>query len=65
MTPNLISHLLTIAPKRLIYVSCNPSTQARDLSEITQKYDLLDVYPFDMFPQTYHIEGIAELVLKN
>jgi 23S rRNA (uracil1939-C5)-methyltransferase len=61
---NLIDHLLEIAPKKLVYVSCNPATQARDLAILCTKYDLLEVQPFDMFPQTYHIESIAKLELK-
>ncbi len=62
--PNLIKHILNIAPKKIIYVSCNPATQARDLTELTTLYNLLNVHPIDMFPHTYHIENIAELVMK-
>lgn len=62
--PNLIKHILKINPKKIVYVSCNPTTQARDLTELTKHYDLLNVYPIDMFPHTYHIENIAELELK-
>ncbi len=64
MHNNLIKHLLNITPERIIYVSCNPATQARDLSELSAKYDIYDVRPVDMFPHTYHIEVITELIRK-
>lgn len=60
--PNLIKHLLEIAAKRLVYVSCNPATQARDLSELASAYQIVDSTPVDMFPNTYHIENIVTLV---
>ncbi|MCL2040003.1 MAG: 23S rRNA (uracil(1939)-C(5))-methyltransferase RlmD [Bacteroidetes bacterium] len=62
--PNLIKHILQILPPKIVYVSCNPATQARDLSELTKHYNLLNVHLIDMFPHTYHIENVAELVLK-
>ena len=61
---NLIKHILEIRPKKIIYVSCNPATQARDLSVLTDSYNLLNVYPIDMFPHSYHIENVAELEWK-
>jgi 23S rRNA (uracil1939-C5)-methyltransferase len=64
MNTNLISHLLEIAPKRILYVSCNPATQARDCSLLSEKYSIESVQPVDMFPHTYHIESIAVLNLK-
>jgi 23S rRNA (uracil1939-C5)-methyltransferase len=63
--PNIIQHILQINPMRLIYVSCNPTTQARDLAEFNKNYLLKDVYPVDMFPHTYHIENVAVLELKK
>jgi 23S rRNA (uracil1939-C5)-methyltransferase len=62
---NLINHLLTILPKRIVYVSCNPSTQARDCEVLSQYYTVEEVLPVDMFPHTYHIESVARLELKN
>lgn len=61
-----ISQLLAFAPKRVVYVSCSPDTQARDLQMIlaSGKYALAEVQPFDLFPQTRHIENIAVLVKK-
>ncbi len=52
------------APK-IIYVSCNPATQARDLSLMEHQYDIKQYQPVDMFPHTYHIENVVELVLKE
>lgn len=61
---NLLNHILEIAPKKVVYVSCNPSTQARDCQILDEKYKLVKIMPVDMFPQTYHIESIALLELK-
>jgi len=52
------------APK-IIYVSCNPATQARDLSLMAHQYHIKQYQPVDMFPHTYHIENVVELVLKE
>ena len=65
MHTNLINHLLNLAPKKIIYVSCNPATQARDCDHFTMKYNLVSIQPVDMFPQTYHVESIAHLELKD
>jgi len=61
MNPNLINHLLEISPETIVYVSCNPATQARDCNLLNEKYEVISVQPVDMFPQTYHIESIAIL----
>lgn len=61
----VIQQLLAIASPVLVYVSCNPSTQARDIDLLKEKYELIKVIPVDMFPQTYHIESIAQLKLKS
>lgn len=61
---NLLNHILELAPKKVVYVSCNPSTQARDCQILDEKYKLVKIMPVDMFPQTYHIESIALLELK-
>jgi 23S rRNA (uracil1939-C5)-methyltransferase len=62
---NLIEHILKIAPKKLVYVSCNPATQARDLTELSKKYQLQEVFTVDMFPHTYHIEVVAVLLRED
>lgn len=61
-----IAQMLAFAPRRVVYVSCGPDTQARDLQLIlaSGKYALEEVQPFDLFPQTRHIENIAVLVRK-
>jgi len=48
----------------VVYVSCNPATQARDLQLLDEKYTVTKVQPVDMFPQTHHIENVVQLKLK-
>ena len=57
--------ILHIAPKRIVYVSCNPDTQARDIQLLNQHYSIEKMQPVDMFPHTYHIENVTLLKLKN
>lgn len=65
MHKKVISSMLEIKPKKIVYVSCNPTTLARDLKVLAEKDYLLEkVQPVDMFPQTYHIEAVAKLVRK-
>ncbi|HZV70052.1 MAG TPA: 23S rRNA (uracil(1939)-C(5))-methyltransferase RlmD [Saprospiraceae bacterium] len=64
MHPNVIPHLLAAAPNRIVYVSCNPATQARDLKMLSEDYDLVSAVPVDMFPHTHHIECVALLLHK-
>jgi 23S rRNA (uracil1939-C5)-methyltransferase len=64
MHPSVIPHLISAAPDRIVYVSCNPSTQARDIKLLGEAYDLVSAIPVDMFPQTNHIECIALLKRK-
>ncbi|MBC7186591.1 MAG: 23S rRNA (uracil(1939)-C(5))-methyltransferase RlmD [Calditrichaeota bacterium] len=60
--PRVLEVLLKVAPRRIVYVSCNPSTLARDLAVLCQGgYRLGEVTPVDMFPQTWHIEAVALL----
>lgn len=56
--------LLDAAPSRIVYVSCNPATQARDLAILASKYTITDLQPVDMFPQTVHVENVARLDIK-
>lgn len=63
LTPKLLEQVLALAPREIIYVSCNPTTQARDIKFLTsQNYSLTSIQPVDMFPHTYHIECIARLM---
>ncbi|MFN8439035.1 MAG: 23S rRNA (uracil(1939)-C(5))-methyltransferase RlmD [Cytophagales bacterium] len=64
MDEKVILKILEIAPKRIVYVSCNPATQARDLALMKEQYHIKTVQPVDMFPQTYHVENIVLLELK-
>jgi tRNA (uracil-5-)-methyltransferase/23S rRNA (uracil1939-C5)-methyltransferase len=59
-----LNTVLKIKPKKLVYVSCNPSTLARDLKVLSKSYDVKYMQPVDMFPHTAHVECVAELVLK-
>lgn len=61
MHADVIREVLKLAPERIAYISCNPATQARDIELLAEGYDLLDLQPVDMFPQTYHIECVAKL----
>ncbi len=61
MHKDVVKQVLEMAPARIVYVSCNPATLARDISMMKEKYRLLEVQPVDMFPHTYHIESVARL----
>jgi len=65
MHPKVVDMLLELEAPKIVYVSCNPATQARDLNLMKEKYDVVKMQPVDMFPQTYHIENIALLQLKK
>ncbi|MFN0216473.1 MAG: 23S rRNA (uracil(1939)-C(5))-methyltransferase RlmD [Saprospiraceae bacterium] len=64
MHPKAVAFLLDLKAPRIVYVSCNPATQARDLQLLSEKYAVLKVRPVDMFPHTHHIENVALLELK-
>ncbi|MEO6949022.1 MAG: 23S rRNA (uracil(1939)-C(5))-methyltransferase RlmD [Ginsengibacter sp.] len=63
--PKLIKKLLEIAPPKMVYVSCNVATQARDLQMLSERFTVEKLQPVDMFPHTHHIECVALLTLKN
>jgi 23S rRNA (uracil1939-C5)-methyltransferase len=56
--------VMELGTEKVIYVSCNPATLARDLGTMCQAYDVVGIQPVDMFPHTYHIEAIAELIRR-
>ena len=64
MHPDVINVILNAAPQRIVYVSCNPATQARDLQLLDVKYKVEAVQPVDMFPQTHHVENVVLLTLR-
>lgn len=59
-----IPYILKLLPRKIVYVSCDPSTLARDLKDLKEKYQVEAVHTFDFFPQTYHIESVAVLRSK-
>lgn len=61
MHTNVVDAIIFAAPKRIVYVSCNPATQARDLSLLDQQYKVTRVQPVDMFPHTHHVENVVLL----
>ncbi len=64
MHKNVVSGILQSEPEKIVYVSCNPATQARDLELLSEKYRITHVQPVDMFPQTHHVENVVRLVRK-
>ena len=65
MHNDVIDTILFAEPKRIVYVSCNPATQARDLSLLDVKYRVTRVQPVDMFPHTHHVENVVLLELRS
>ncbi len=61
MHPEVVQTLLQVAPQRIVYVSCNPATQARDLQLMDAQYKVSAVQPVDMFPHTHHVENVVLL----
>ena len=64
MHEDVVNVILNAAPKRIVYVSCNPATQARDLALLDAKYHVTKVQPVDMFPHTQHVENVVQLCLR-
>ena len=64
MHKEVVKEVLALAPKRIVYVSCNPATMARDIALLKDLYDVVEVQPVDMFPHTFHIESVAKLVRR-
>jgi 23S rRNA (uracil1939-C5)-methyltransferase len=65
MDADVVEKILEMEPPKIVYVSCNPATQARDFSLLKTKYDLITAQPVDMFPHTYHVENIVLLKLRE
>lgn len=64
MHPKLVQKILDIAAQLVVYVSCNPATQGRDLNLLGEKYEVTKVQPVDMFPHTHHTENVVQLKLR-
>ncbi|MBD5243675.1 MAG: 23S rRNA (uracil(1939)-C(5))-methyltransferase RlmD [Barnesiella sp.] len=65
MHQDVVDVILRALPRRLVYVSCNPATQARDLALLDTHYKVDAVQPVDMFPHTQHVESVVKLTLRN
>ena len=65
MHEDVVKRILEIEPRRIVYVSCNPATQARDIAWLAEKYTVEKVQPVDMFPHTHHVENVVALVRKS
>jgi len=61
MHPRVVDSVRNMGPARIVYVSCNPATMARDMALLSEEYRIVEVQPVDMFPHTYHIESVARL----
>ncbi len=65
MHGDVVDVILNAEPRRIVYVSCNPATQARDLAQLDVKYRVTAVQPVDMFPHTHHVENVVALELRQ
>lgn len=63
--PDVAKVILNASPKRIVYVSCNPASQARDMAVLCEKYDIRAIQPVDMFPHTHHVETVCLLCKKE
>ena len=65
MHPDVVNKLMEMEAKRIVYISCNPATQARDMLTLKEKYRVKKIQSVDLFPHTHHIENVSLLELKN
>ena len=65
MHQKVVEQILKLSPERIVYVSCNSATQARDIALMKEDYEVVKILPVDMFPQTHHVENIALLEKKR
>jgi len=65
MHPDVVARLMEIEAPKIVYVSCNAATQARDLLVLKEKYDTVKIQPVDMFPHTQHVENVVLLILRG
>lgn len=64
MHEDVVNMILKLAPKKVVYVSCNPATQARDIALMSEQYEVKKIQPVDMFPHTHHVENVVLLELR-
>jgi 23S rRNA (uracil1939-C5)-methyltransferase len=64
MHTDVVNTILNAEPEKIVYVSCNPATQARDIALMKEKYETVKIQPVDMFPHTHHVENVALLIRK-
>jgi len=64
MHPDVVDVILKSRPETIVYVSCNPATQARDIALLDKSYEVMEVQPVDMFPHTHHVENVVKLQLR-
>ena len=64
MHESVVKAIMSALPSRIVYISCNPSTQARDILLLSEKYDVVKVRPVDMFPHTHHVENVVLLQVR-
>ena len=64
MHEKVVRQIMKAAPRRIVYVSCNPATQARDTAILSESYEVLKIQPVDMFPHTQHVENVMLLERK-
>ena len=65
MHKDVVDQVLAMGPGKIVYVSCNPATLARDLEMLSLNYEVKEIQPVDMFPHTFHIESVALLLKKE
>ena len=65
MHKDVVAKTRDLATEKMVYVSCNPATMARDLAEMKDSYEVMEIQPVDMFPHTYHVESVAKLARKK
>lgn len=65
MHPDVVDVILKARPGTIVYVSCNPATQARDIALLDKSYEVMEVQPVDMFPHTHHVENVVKLQLRT
>ena len=65
MHKDVLARVMEMEIDRIVYVSCNPTTLARDLANMAEGYEIVEIQPVDMFPQTYHVESVTRLIRKR